>query len=193
GFGTISNWTRATDGGPNLDRKVKLYTVLRANYQAKVFLYATRDDQYYQGKDFKLAQYEMDAVAQPTSWLNGEVDVVTGDGVDYTGIRKGKLLSVDTTVYFQPGKHLKIDLVDDYETLDIAGTRLFTANVYDLRVSWFFTPHLFASVIGQGQDVRNNTALYTYGTPPRTGSLATQWLLGYQVNPWTVFYAGSSE
>jgi hypothetical protein len=193
GFGTVSNWTRATGGGPNLDRKAKLYTVLRANYQAKIYLYATRDDQYYQGKDFRLAQYEMDAVAQPTSWLNGEVDVVAGDGVDYVGIRKGRLLSVNTTLYFQPGKHLKVDLVDDYEQLDIAGARLFTANVYDLRVSWYFTSRLFASVIGQGQDVRNNTALYTSGTPPRTGTLATQYLLGYQINPWTVFYAGSSE
>jgi hypothetical protein len=25
------------------------------------------------------------------------------------------------------------------------------------------------------------------------GAFATQWLIGYQVNPWTVFYAGSSE
>jgi hypothetical protein len=193
GFGTISNWTRATDGGPNLDRKAKLYTVLRANYQTKIYLYATHDEQYYQGRDFKLQQYEMDAIARPMSWLNAEVDTVTGDGVDYVGIRKGRLLSVNTTVYFEPGKHLKIDLVDDYEQLDIAGARLFTANVYDVRVSWYFTPRLFASVIGQGQDVRNNAALYTSGTPPRTGTLATQYLLGYQINPWTVFYAGSSE
>jgi len=47
--------------------------------------------------------------------------------------------------------------------------------------------------IAQGQDVRNNTALYPPGVLPRTGTLATQWLIGYQVNPWTVFYAGSSE
>ena len=126
-------------------------------------------------------------------WLNAEIDAVTGDGVDYVGIRKGRLLSVNTTLYFEPGKHLKIDLVDHYEQLGIAGTRLFTANVYDLRVFWYFTPRLFTSAIGQGQGVRNNTALYAYGTAPRTGTLATQWLLGYQVNPWTVFYVGSSE
>jgi hypothetical protein len=193
GLGTISNWTRATDGGPDLDRKVKLYTVLRANYQAKVHLYATHDEQYYQGRNFKLNQYEVDAIAQPTSWLNGEIDVVTGDGVDYVGVRKARLLSVNTTLYFQPGKHVKINVVDDYEQLDLGGARLFTANVYDLRFSWYFTPRLFATIIGQGQDVRNNTVLYPYGTPHRAGTLATQWLLGYQINPWTVFYAGSSE
>ena len=54
-------------------------------------------------------------------------------------------------------------------------------------------PQEVASAFGQGQDVRNNTSLYPHGAPPRTGTLATQWLLGYQINPWTVFYAGSSE
>ncbi len=73
------------------------------------------------------------------------------------------------------------------------GSRLFTANVYDLRVAWYFTPHLFADVIGQGLDARYNATMYPLGAPRRSGTLATQWLIGYQVNPWTVFYAGSSE
>ena len=193
GFGTISNWTRATDGGANLDRKVKLYTVLHANYQAQVFLYATHDEQYYQGKLLELDQAEIDTTIQPVSWLNGEVDVVGGDGVDYTDVRKAGLLSVNTTLYIQPGRHLKISIVDDYEQLTLAGARLFTANVYDLRFAWYFTSRLFADVIGQGQDVRNDTTLYPPGTAPRTGNLATQWLVGYQINPWTVFYLGSSQ
>jgi hypothetical protein len=193
GFGAVSNWTRATGGGPDLDRKVKLYTFVYAHHQTHIILYATRDEQYYQGKTFTLDQYEMDTTTQPMRWLNGEVDVVGGDGVDYVGVRKVGLLSVTTTIYFEPGRHLKIDLVDDYERLDLSGSRLFTANVYDLRVAWYFTAHLFADAIGQGQAVRNNTVLFPPGTPPRSGTLATQWLIGYQVNPWTVFYAGSSE
>ena len=193
GFGTISNWTRATDGGANLDRKVKLYTILHANYQAQVYFYATRDEQYYRGKTFTLNQYELDTTVQPVSWVNGEVDVTGGDGVDYTGVRKTGLLSVNTTLYIQPGRHLKVNIVDDYERLTLSGARLFTANVYDLRVAWYFTSRLFADVIGQGQAVRNNTALYPPGTPRHAGTLATQYLIGYQINPWTVFYAGSSE
>jgi hypothetical protein len=193
GFGVISNWTRATGGGPELDRKIKLYTFVHADYQIHTVLYATRDEQYYQGKTFALDQYEMNTTTQPTNWLTAETDVVGGDGVDYLGVRQGKLLSVANTVYFEPGKHLNIDIVYDYEQLNFHGNRLFTANVYDLRFAWYFTARLFADVIGQGQDVSYNTAFYAPGTLPRTGTLATQYLLGYQVNPWTVFYAGSSE
>jgi hypothetical protein len=193
GFGVISNVTQSTGGGPTLDRKVKLYTFVHADYQTHILFYATRDEQYYQGKTFTLDQYEVDATAQPNDWLNAEVDVVGGDGVDYTGVRKGGLLSVSTTLDVAPGRHLKVDVVDDYERLDVAGRRLFTANVYDLRVAWYFTSRLFVDAIGQGQSVSNDTALFAPGTPRHAGSLATQWLIGYQINPWTVFYAGSSE
>jgi len=193
GFGVISNVTQATGGGPDLDRKVRFYTFVHSHYQTHIVLYATRDEQYYQGKTFALDQYEMDASAQPTDWLNGELDVVGGDGVDYAGVRKAGLLAVNTTLQVAPGRHLKVDVVDDYERLALAGRPLFTANVYDLRVAWYFTSRLFVDAIGQGQSVTSDTTRYLPGTPRRTGTLATQWLAGYQINPWTVFYAGSSE
>ncbi len=193
GFGTLSNWTRATGSGPALDRKVKLYAFLHADLQTHIVLYATRERQFYLGRTFTLNQFEMDDTVQPAGWLKAEVDVVDGDGIDYIGVRKGGLLSVATTLDFATGRHLKFDIVDDYERLDLQGRRLFAANLFDLRLDWYFTPRLFVNTIAQGQDVHNDTALYTAPIASRTRTLATQWLIGYQANPWTVFYAGSSE
>ncbi len=192
GFGFESNWTDTAGSAP-LDRKVRFYTFVHAQGQTHIILYATRDDQTYRGRTFGLNQFEADATVQPTGWLNAQVDVIDGDGVDYVGVRKGQLLSVATTLALTPGRHLKINLVDDYQRLDFAGAQLYSANLYDVRVSWYFTTRLFVNTIAQAQDVRNNVALYPAGTPLRTRNLATQWLIGYQVNPWTVFYAGSSE
>ena len=135
----------------------------------------------------------MDALAQPTDGLNAEVDVVDGDGIDDVGVRKGPWLSVDTTLEVTAGRHLKINLVDDDQRLNVAGMPLYTANLYDVRVAWYFTTRLFVNTIAQAQDVHHRVALYPLGTPVRTGTLATQWLIGDPVNPWTVFYAGSSE
>lgn len=193
GFGVVSNWTNVAAGEAPLDRRVRLYTFVHAHAQTHIILYATRDDQTYRGKTFALKQYEIDATVQPNGWFNAQVDVVDGDGIDYIGVRKGALLSIDTTLAITPGRHLKINLVDDYQQLDVGGARLYTANLYDVRVAWYFTTRLFVNTIAQAQDVRNNTALYPTGTPIRTRNLATQWLIGYQINPWTVFYAGSSE
>ena len=193
GFGVLSNWTDALSGPGALDRKIKLYAFVHAKAQTHIVLYATRENQTYAGRTFALTQFEVDALTQPTDWLNAEVDVVDGDGVDYVGVRKGKLLSVETTLAVTPGRHLKINLVDDYQRLTVAGAPLYTANLYDVRVAWYFTTRLFINTIAQAQDVHNRVALYPLGTPVRTGHLATQWLICYQVNPWTVFYAGSSE
>lgn len=65
--------------------------------------------------------------------------------------------------------------------------------MYDVRIAWYFTPRVFAEVVAQAQDVRSATALHATTIAPRTGTLATQGLIGYQLNPWTVRYAGRSE
>ncbi|MGH8225322.1 MAG: DUF5916 domain-containing protein [Gammaproteobacteria bacterium] len=190
GFGAFMNWTRTAGGGPILDRRVRLYAFEHGHYQTHFVFYATHDEQYFQGKTFALKQYEFDASAQPLNWLSGAINVVGGDGVDYVGVRKGGLLSISASLGFSPGRHLEISLVNNFERLNVVGERLYTANLYDLRVAWHFTSHLFVRAIAQEQDVRNNTALYPPGTPSRTRNLATQLIAGYQINPWTVFYAG---
>ena len=193
GFGVLSNDTETVGNGPALDRKVTIYTFLQTHYQADIYLYATREEQYFKGKAFGLDYYQIDATAQPTDWLNGQIDVVEGGGVDYIGVRQGRMLTVTTTLAITPGRHLTVNLVNEIENFSLANQRLFTADLYDLRLAWYFNTHLFVNAIGQEQDVRNNVALYPAGTPRRSRSLATQWQIGYQINPWTVFYAGSSQ
>ena len=190
GFGAFMNWTRTAGGGPVLDRRVQLYTFDYGHYQTHYIFFVTHDDQYFQGKTFPLNQYEFDASAQPMDWLNGEIDVLGGDGVDYIGVRKGGLLSISTSLGLVPGRHLEVSIENDFQRLNIAGGRLYTANLYDLRVAWHFTSQLFVRAILQEQDVRNNTALYPAGTASRTRNLATQWIVGYQLNPWSAFFAG---
>lgn len=98
--------------------------MVHAHGQTHIMLYATREDQTYRGRTFALNPFEIDASAQPTGWLNAEVAVIDGDGVDDIGVRAGRLLSVSTTLAFTPGRHLKINLVDDDQRLDLAGQQL---------------------------------------------------------------------
>ncbi len=190
GFGGLGHWTRTAGGGTVLDRSIKLYAFVHSRYQTHFIVFASQDDQYYADKIFPLKQYELDASAQPTNWLNASIDVIGGDGVDYVDARKGGLLSLSTSLGVAAGKHLDVSLVSDFERFNVAGGRLYTANLYDLRIAWYFNTHLFFRVIGQQQDVRNNTFLYPTGTVRNVRNLATQLLVGYQVNPWTAFYGG---
>ena len=75
----------------------------------------------------------------------------------------------------------------------MAGGTLYTADLYDLRVAWHFNSQMFVRAIGQAQDIRQNTALYPAGTSSRNRSLATQWLFGYTLNPFSSLYVGFSN
>jgi len=193
GFGGIYDWIHASNGGPVLDRKTRIYAFAHALKQSHFILYATHEDQYFAGRTFALDQYEADLSAQPLSWLQGEVDVIVGDGVDYVGARKGRLLSVAPSFGFTPGSHFEAQLVGNFERLDVGGRRLYTADLYDVRLAWHFNAKLFARVIAQEQDIRRNAALYPAGTSSRARNLATQWIVGYVMNPFTSFYAGYSS
>jgi len=193
GFGGVFDWIDATGEGPVLDRKTRIYAFAHAVKQSHFVLYATHEDQYFAGHTFALDQYEAYLSAQPLSWLQGDVDVTSGDGVDYVGVRKGRLLSVAPSFTLTPGSHFEAQLVGNFERLDVGGNRLYTANLYDVRLAWHFNAKLFVRVIAQEQDIRRNTTLYPPGTSSRTRNLATQWIVGYVANPFTSFYAGYSN
>jgi len=190
GFGGLWHWQRTAGGGPVLDRKATAYAFVHGRFQTHFILFASKERRYYEGKTFSLRQYQLTASARPLSWLDGQIDVTTGDGLDYVGAREGRLLSVSEQLNLAPGRHTQINLVSDFERLNVNGQNLYTANLYDLRIAWYFTSHLFVRAIAQEQNVRNNTALYPPGTDSRTRNIATQYLIGYQLNPWTALYAG---
>ncbi len=190
GFGGNYDWVQAADGGPILDRRSEAYAFVQSFGQSQVAVYARHEDQFFSGKTFALDQAEIKAGAQPTSWLWFQLDATGGDGVDYIGAREGDLLSIASSVTLTPGRHLKLAFVSNFERLNVHGGRLYTADLYDLRVAWYFNPRMFVRAIAQEQDIRNNLALYPPGTPSRNRTLATQWLFGYELNPWTSLFAG---
>ncbi|HLI17053.1 MAG TPA: DUF5916 domain-containing protein [Rhodanobacteraceae bacterium] len=193
GFGAHYDWVQGAGHGPMLDRMAEVYGFVKANGQSNIQLFLRRDNQFFGGRNFVLDQVELDAIAQPLRWLGFQLDATTGDGADYIGVRKGRLLSLAPQVTLTPGRHLEIAFVGDFERLDIAGSRLYTDDLYDLRVSWYFNPQMFVRAIGQLQDIRQNTALYPAGTASRNRSLATQWVFGYVLNPFTSLFAGFSN
>lgn len=193
GFGALYDWTDASGGGPVLDRKIRTYAFVHGLNQTHFIFYATHEDQYYSGSTFSLNDFELDSSAQPLPWLQGEVDIVGGDGVDYTGVRKGGLVSIAPSFSLTPGSHFEAQLVGNFERLNVTGGRLYTADLYDIRLAWHFNARLFVRAIAQEQNIRRNVALYPAGTSSQSRTVASQWLVGYVINPFTALYAGYSN
>lgn len=193
GFGADYDLARAADSGPVLGREAQLYAFADADGQSSITLYSRRQQQYVGDTTFSFDQRELDASTQPWRWLQFGVDAIDGGGVDNVGVRQGRLLSVAPSFTLAPGPHLKISFVGDFERLDISQGRLYTADLYDLRIAWYFNSQMFVRVIGQDQDIRRNVALYPAGESGYTHQLATQLLFGYVLDPWTSFYAGTTD
>lgn len=193
GFGATYGFAQATGEGPVLQRTAQVYTFVHALKQTHILFYIRHQDQFFGGQTFGLQQYELITSVRPLPWLELDLNMTAGDGVDFVGVRKGKLLSISSSLSLAPGRHLKIELVTDFERLNLPGGRLYTTNLYDLRVAWYFNSRMFVRAIAQAQDIRRNTALYPPGTSSQTRTLATQWLFGYVINPWTSFFIGYSN
>lgn len=190
GVGSFLDWYRQTGGGPVLQRETQIFAYLHTYGASDIQLMARHNDVYVKGTTFGLNQLELYGTAQPVAWLYTQLDAIAGTGIDYEGARSGGLLSIAPQLTLDVGSHFQAVFVGAFERLNVSGGRLYTANLYDLRLTWNFNSRTFVRVIGQEQDIRRNVSLYPAGTASRTCTLATQWLFGYELNPWTSLYAG---
>ncbi|WP_108946827.1 carbohydrate binding family 9 domain-containing protein [Shewanella halifaxensis] len=131
---------------------------------------------------------------KPSRTLFLEVDVNYGDDIDFANDQLG------TRVKFNPGVNWKItdsiemDLSHVYRTLDVDEGRLFTANLSDLRLSWYIDIHNFIRISSVYTDIERDQSLYKYSTPnAQYQQLGNEVLYGYKLNPQSVFYLGYSD
>jgi hypothetical protein len=82
-----------------------------------------------------------------------------------------------------------------YEHLNVAGGRLFTANLPQLRTIWQFDVRTFVRLILQYENVDRDLALYDNPADfqAENRQLFTQFLFAWKANPQTVFFLGYSD
>lgn len=131
---------------------------------------------------------------KPTRTLFLELDINYGDDIDFANDQLG------TKVMFNPGINWKVtdaiefELSHVYRTMDVDDGRLFTANLSDLRLSWYIDIHNFIRISSVYTDIERDPSLYQYSTPnEHYQQLGNEILYGYKLNPQSVFYLGYSD
>ncbi len=127
----------------------------------------------------------------PDLWLH--VHWEAGDRIDYANVRAGKVLTLFPTVQYRLGRHLLASLDHTYQTLDVEGGRLYTANVSELRLVYQITQRAFVRAILQRFNYRRDADLYTVPVEPHDQRLLSQLLFSYKINPRTVLFLGYSD
>ncbi len=130
---------------------------------------------------------------RPSSKLFVRLFAVGGDWIDFDNVRPADRIEASSLIGLDLGRHLLLEFVYTYSTLDVEGGQLFEANVPELKAVWQFNTRTFVRAIFQYTDITRNPDLYIDEVDALSRDLFVQLLFSYKVNPRTVFFLGYSE
>jgi hypothetical protein len=189
------DWDRTIEQtGQELEEEFEAWFGIYGPRQSFLFLGGGTRDIFFDGVQFRGHNFlnfffEM----RPVGDFYFNIDGSVGDRVDFANTREGDRVWLEPKVLWNLGRHLKLEIDHTYEHLDEEGGRLFTANLSQLKAIYQFDIRTFVRVILQYTDVRRNADLYVDEVEPESRDLFTQLLLGYKINPQTVFFVGYSD
>ncbi|MCL1059859.1 carbohydrate binding family 9 domain-containing protein [Shewanella gelidimarina] len=131
---------------------------------------------------------------KPTRTLFLEVDIDYGDSIDFSNDQLGTKFLLNPGVSWNVTDSIALDVSHVYRTMDVDDGRLFTANLSDLRLSWYIDIHNFIRLSSVYTHIERDPSLYLYSSPNKVQQdLGNEILYGYKLNPQSVFYLGYSD
>ncbi len=179
--------------GQELEREVEMYFAFSGGMQTFIEPGVIRRRQFYDGVTYYQTLQVLSVESTPSGEFSYGFYLRTGDEIDFANSRPGTLRQIEPWFQWRPGRHLRVNLDYNYQSLDVAGGRLFTARITDLRSTWQFNTRMAVRWIAQYRDVTRDPSLYIDAVDNRERSWANQLLFSYKVNPRTLIYAGYSD
>lgn len=130
---------------------------------------------------------------KPASGLSFNLLGQFGKSVDYQNSRKANALKLMPSAELGLGQHLNINLQHAFQRLTLKGSKIFEANLSQVRLVYNFSVRAFIRAIIQYLDVSRKTDLYIFPVQPKTRTVFTQFLFSYKLNPQTLFFIGYSD
>ena len=117
--------------------------------------------------------------------------------IDFDNARRGRGLTLLNSATVRPSDHLELRANVNFRRLDVNGSagsaRLFTAQVERVRAQWSFSSRSFVRLIGQYQQTRRDTSLYSFAVPVKEADFNVSGLFAFKLNWQTVAYAGYGD
>ena len=132
--------------------------------------------------------------ARPSGrWPQVTVQLDAGEQIDFANSRPGHGFNLSVGSTHRPVDKLQAELTYVRQQLDVAGGRLFDADVERLRVTYSFTSKSLLRAIAQYVETRREPARYLFPVPARSGSFLGSLLYSYKVNWQTLLFVGYGD
>jgi hypothetical protein len=188
------NWDRTEEqSGQLLEEEFEGYVGVGGPLQSFFFLGGGTRDRFFNGRDFDEEFVNTYIEIRPVGDLYLFTEVNFGDQIDFDNTQPGDRLRVFSQIRWNIGRHLKLDLDYTTDRLEVAGGRLFRADLTELRAVFQFNIRTFVRAILQYTDIQRAPELYTFEVDAKTEQLFTQLLFSYKINPQTVFFLGYTD
>ncbi|HEX9942389.1 MAG TPA: sugar-binding protein [Thermoanaerobaculia bacterium] len=193
-FAAGGDWDLTRDANDTvLERELEVWVNLSGPLQSYYSLDGGRRDRFWDGVTYDQTFLNVYTEMRPTGALYLELGGTFGDAIDFVHSRAARQVRLDPAVSYDFGKKLRVGVNHHYQKLTVAGGRLFTANLTELRTVYQLNLRTFVRAILQYEDV-DRTRLYT--AAPGTGAsrdLFSQLLFAYKLNPQTVLFLGYND
>ncbi len=187
-------WQTKDHTGRVTDEAIPVYANFDGPLQSTVRLRYARAKEYYEGVTYDQDRYYFFVNVRPTGSFTCSLDTKFGDTVDYDNSRPATVNHLAPGITWDLGRHLYLQVDHVFEDLDVAGGRLYRANLTQARLVYQFNTRSFVRAIVQRLDVRRNLDLYVeLPDSARTQSVFSQLMFSYKLNPQTVFFLGYSD
>jgi hypothetical protein len=208
-------WSRFTIGGDwdithndnneLLEKESQLWINLDATSQSFLFLGITdRDRVGSRAREYELSVDGNSTLYHETQFgsyfsinLAGNLALSNtldhGDEIDFANNRLGTSTFVRPTITWNPTKHITLRTRMTYKKLKAQGAEVFTAKLYDTRLTYQFSVRSFLRLATIYSDVDRNQTNYINSVNERNQGFSTQLLYSYKINPQTLFFVGYSD
>jgi hypothetical protein len=116
-----------------------------------------------------------------------------GQRIDFANNRVGNGATLGLTSTVRPMDKLTLDAVLNYEWLDVAGGRLYSATVERLKTTYSFSAKSLVRVIGQYVSTARNPGRYSFPVTAHGGAFLGSILYSYKLNWQTVLFLGYGD
>ena len=188
------DWDNTHDqDGLELEEEFEMFLEMRGPYQSRLDGLVGGSKTYYNGVYFDEQFNQLSLSIRPVRDLYASMTVRVEDIVDFANTRLGQSKRYTPNINYQFGRHLQLDLEHTYQTFDVDGGRLFTANLTELRSTYQFSTRSFLRLILQYGDTERDQSLYIRPVQSRYKDLTTQLLYSYKLSAQTLFFVGYSD
>lgn len=188
------DWDNTHDQeGLELEEEFELFLEMQGPYQSRIDGLFGGSKTYYNGFYFDEQFNQLSLSIRPVSEIYARMSVRVEDVVDFANTRLGHSKRYTPSINYQFGRHLQLNLQHTYQTFDVSGGRLFTANLTELRSTYQFSTRSFLRLILQYGDTEREQSLYIRPVQSRYKDLTTQLLYSYKLSAQTLFFIGYSD